>query len=207
MRAVNLLLCVLLLSILSCRKSNTSGPSSTFPNTIGDHWRYNYTPTPTFPPTPGYIDVDIVGEGVLPDGELAKIWAYKILSYTDTTYVVADEQVVKIFDKPCPGCTLYMPYERMRYQLPLQTGNFWYTNARFGDTTRVLAEYAVTVPAGSFENTFELLKKQNYVTNSWENNQVWFSPTIGLVKLNQVEWSIGPLLGNGLWELESYSLK
>ncbi len=100
-----------------------------------------------------------------------------------------------------------MPYERQRYVLPLQTGNIWFTNSIFGDTTKVITQSPLTVPAGTFENTYELSKKRGYVTNSWTSNQIWLTPNVGLTKLNQGEYSLGPLLGNGLWELDNYSLR
>ena len=76
-----------------------------------------------------------------------------------------------------------------------------------GDTTKVLANSTLTVPAGTFENTFELSKKRNYVVNAWTNNQIWFTPTVGMTKLNQGEFNLGPVIGNGIWQLANYSLK
>lgn len=192
------------LAFTSCTKDNVTNDNSTFPNRIGNHWHYKYTASGA---ATSYIDVDIIGQATLPDGQNAKIWAYKILTYTDTTYVVSDDQLVKIYDKPCWTCTTQMPYERQRYVLPLQTGNTWFTNSTFGDTTKVITQSALTVPAGTFENTYELFKKRGYVTNSWTSNQIWLTPNVGLTKLNQGEYSLGPVLGNGLWELDNYSLK
>lgn len=71
----------------------------------------------------------------------------------------------------------------------------------------VLTNSTITVPAGIFENTFELSKKRGYVVNAWTNNQVWFTPYTGMTKLNQGEFNLGPVIGNGIWQLANYSLK
>lgn len=187
----------------SCKKEVVTSASAEFPNTVGNHWRYQYTVSGQ---PSSYIDVNIIGQATLPDGQNAKIWVYKILSYTDTAYVVSNGQTITFYNKPCLTCTVKMPFERMRYILPMQTGNIWFTNAPYGDTTKVLTLSTLTIPAGVFENTYELSKKRGNVTNSWTSNQIWFTPNVGLTKLIQGEFNLGPTIGNGLWELISYSL-
>lgn len=192
--------------ISSCQKQVDSPANviSEFPNEVGNHWRYLYTRAVNQQDT---IDVDIVGTHVLPNGQAAKVWAYKFQfsNYPitrDTSYVVADSQVVKIY--------LYAYgsyYETMRYQLPLSVGEMWTIPQNFKDSTWVLGNYPVTVPGGTFRNTFELKKERDYVLNSWTNNKIWFSPQVGLIKFDQSEFSLGPVTGNGLWELLEYSLQ
>ena len=192
-----------MISVVACNKNNTPIETTEFPNTVGNHWHYIYGSNT---PTPSFIDVDIIGEGNLPDGQSAKIWVYKILSYTDTTYVVTSAQTIKIYDKPCLTCTNQMPFERMEYRFPLGVGNRWFTSAAYGDTTKVLSQDSLIVPAGTFKNTYFLSKVRGYVTNSWTANEIWFTPYIGMTKLIQGEFSLGPVLGNGLWELASYTI-
>ena len=198
---------ILVFAIASCKKEDmgaNSASNTDFPNAVGNHWRYKYTISGLLT---DYIDVDVVGQGTLPDGQKANIWVSRIQSFNDTSYVVSNGGIVKVYNKPCWVCTKPMPYERMRYVLPLQTGNSWFTNAFYGDTTKVLGQSILAVPAGTFANTYELSKTRGYVTNSRTNNRVWVTPGVGITKLNQVELSLGGVTGNGLWELDSYSLK
>jgi len=190
--------------ISSCRKGNNPPENiiSEFPNEVGNHWHYLYTTTQS-----NTIDVDIVGTRILPGGQTAKVWAYKYNfsiypMRTDTSYVVVDSQLVKIYK-------LYYGsyYERMRYKLPVTVGDMWTLSPpdSYKDTTWVLGKYPVTVPAGTFE-TYELKKERGYIVNSWTNNKIWFSPKVGVIKFEQSEYSLGPVLGNGLWELIDYTV-
>ena len=202
MKKISIAFLTIFIVFTSCRKHNLIVTSAAFPNEIGNHWRYEYNSTPA-----SFIDVDIVGSRLLPDGQLANTWVYKYAGYTDTNYVVSDEFLARIYVNPCWTCPSPMLFEKMRYIFPLHVGNIWYTGFPSGDTTKVLANSTLTVPAGTFENTFELSKKRNYVVNAWTNNQIWFTPTVGMTKLNQGEFNLGPVIGNGIWQLANYSLK
>ena len=135
------------------------------------------------------------------------IWVYKILSNTDTVIVTSNNDSVTVYENYCSTCPNSTLYTRMKYFLPLQTGIIWFSNFIWGDTTKVLNNNSLTVPAGTFTNTFELSKKIGYVVNTKTNNEIWFTPNVGLTKLNQNEYNLGPVLGNGLWELDSYNVK
>ncbi len=190
-------------TISSCRKENNTPQHiiSDFPNEVGDHWHYLYTTT-----QPNNIDVDIVGTRIMPGGKTAKVWAYKynFSNYpmvTDTSFVVVDSQLVKIY-KFYYGSY----YERVRYKLPVTVGDMWTIPQNYKDSTWVLNNNPVTVPAGTFENTYELKQERGYIVNSWTNNKIWFLPGVGLIKFDQWEYSLGPVLGNGLWELINYTV-
>lgn len=213
MKRISIISLTLFTMLFSCKKVSETTPLSDFPNNVGNHWRYEFQSTD--PVTKSYIDVDIIGTGKLPNGQLAKIWVYSFLnfretnlSFRDTNYVVSDDKNVIIYTNPCRTCAKpqQMPYEKMKYVLPLKTGNFWLTPS-IRDTTKVLANAVLKVPAGSFKNTFELSNKRAYVTNSWTNNTIWFTPNIGITKLKQSQFDLGPLPTNGNWELIDYSLK
>jgi len=194
--------------ISSCKKENNPSQNiiSEFPNEIGNHWRYLYTW--------GFaiirhdtIDVDIVGTRTITGGQTAKVWAYKynFNNYPmvrDTNYVVVDSQLVKVYIYAYGSY-----YERKRYKLPVTVGDTWTIPQNYKDTTWVRDNYSVNVPAGTFTNTYELRQERKYIVNSWTNNDIWLSPQVGLVKFNQSEYSLGDVLGNGLWELISYSIQ
>jgi hypothetical protein len=197
---------ILLFLVAACKKKQEP-PSALlpdFPNEIGDHWRYRYNPGsgPFI-----YIDVDIVGTRIMPDGQSAKIWLYKYLSYTDTTFVVSDGQVAKIYGNiyssiPPPY------YEIMHYSFPLQVGTIYAypVPAYYRDTSKVLENSPLTVPAGTFNNTFKISKTREYIVNSWTSDTIWFAPTVGMIKSKIGEYDLGPAALNGIWELTEYSL-
>lgn len=170
-----------------------------FPNEVGNHWRYTINTQPGYSE---FIDVDIIGTKVLPGGQSSNVWIYKFSAATDTNYVVEDSPFVKIYEYRLP-----VYYEKMRYKLPLQVGDNWIIPQNYQDSTKVLASRSVTVPAGTFDGSFEILKTRVPVVNSWVHDSIWFKPKVGVVKLNQFEFSLGPVIGNGIWQLMEYTLK
>lgn len=172
---------------------------SEFPNEVGNHWRYDYKP---FNGPTGFIDVDIIGTSSLPGGQAAKIWVYKTLNYTDTNFVVFDGQTATIYRRSNRGSTSPF-YRKTHYLFPLQIGNVWVSQL---DSIRVFANSTLTVPAGTFENTFEL-SKRGQGPNIMTRDTIWFTPHTGMTKLKQIEIDLGLVPLNGIWELLEYSLK
>ena len=204
--------CLLLLLVgltIACHKSAVPASNMVFPNQVGDQWVYKYSLSGNPAADTGTIQVDVVGQTVLPDGESAKIWVtnYSNASnYPDTSLVVDSSSTVKIyFNNICPNCTDKMPEEWKRYNFPLQVSDEWIYN--LNDTTTVLNELSLQVPAGNFPNTFQLSRTVGYVTNSFIRDTIFITPAVGITKYFQYEFSLGPLSGNGLWELTSYRLK
>jgi hypothetical protein len=202
---------LLILLLTGCQKTNNTASAEFFPNQVGDHWVYKFSPSLSPEIDTGLIHVDIVGQTTLPDGEKAKIWATRYsndLNNIDTSYVVSDASLVKIYNGDiCLPCTTQMPGERRRYILPLVVNNKWHSALVFGDTTKVLSELNLSTPAGIFKNTFQLSKTIGYVVNSYTIDTIFLSPNIGMTKFIQEEYSLGPFPGNGIWKLAGYSLK
>ncbi len=197
---------------IACSKPGGPAPNSlaAFPNQIGDHWVYKYSSSGSPSADTGNIQVDIVSQIYLPDGESAKVWVTKYSNdpgYPDTTLVVDSASTVKIFfNNICPNCTDKMPEERRRYNFPLQVSDEW-INAYYNDTTEVLNEVNLQVPAGNFPGTFQLSRTVGYATNSYTQDTIFITPAIGVTEYFQKEYGLGPFPGNGLWELASYQLK
>ena len=189
---------------------NTSS-DQIFPNSVGNHWIYKYDDRKGT--SEKYIFVSIVGTGTLPDGQHATIWTTTLQDAAsnkyliDSSFVVVDGQKAVFYAAPCRTCIPQMFDEKRRYIFPLQVDKTWFTDKSFGDTTKVLDESSLTVPAGTFENTFKLSKTKGYVTNSFIKDSVWLTPNIGMTKYYQNEFSLGPIPGNGIWSLSSYTLK
>ncbi len=197
--------------MIACHKSGGPASNAVFPNQIGDHWVYKYSPSGSPAADTGTIQVDIIGQTILPDGETAKIWVTKYSNdpgYPDTSLVVDSASTVKIyFNEICPNCTGQMP-ERARYNFPLQVSDEW-IGQNYYDTTKVLDELNTSryPPAGTFPNTFQLSRTAGPATNSYVRDTIFITPAVGITKYIQKEFNLGPLPGNGLWELASYQLK
>ncbi len=204
-------LLLVFVNIISCKKENNIPSNQFFPNKVGDNWLYKYYDGYTNGEQ--FIEVKIVGTGLLPDGQIATIWTTTLLTATngkyliDSAFVVVDAANAVFYYAPCRTCIPQMADERRRYLFPLQVGNKWFSNKFFGDTTKVLNLGSVAVPAGTFDNTFQLSKTIGYVTNSYTRDSIWLTPNIGMTKFYQDEYSLGPIPGNGVWELASYNLK
>lgn len=200
----------LLVLITSCTKAPNTFSNQTFPNKVGNQWVYRYKDGYTNGDQ--YIYVDIVGITTL-QGQTATIWTSTLQDalnrkyLIDSSYVVVDNNKAVFYTPPCLICTPQPLYEKRRYVFPLQIGNVWFSDKFFGDTTKVLNEKSLTVPAGTFENTFQLSKTIGYVTNSFTRDSIWLTPNIGMTKYYQDEYSLGPIPGNGTWELTNYILK
>jgi len=199
------ILIFLLLLLTACNKKTAdinTAATADFPNATGNHWHYKYT----YNNIVSSIDVDIAGSIVLPDGQNAKVWVYHYPGYVDSMYVAGNDSLVKMFSRYCWTCTPQPLYEHMRYILPLQVGNSWFSVHAGFDTAKVQAISPVNVPAGTFPGAYEITYKRPYVTNTWVYNRLWLVPGVGLVRKEQGEYNLGPMPGNGLWELESYTL-
>ena len=153
--------------------------------------------------------MEIVGQGTLPNGTSAKIWKYtydySYRTYIDSLWVTDSSDIITVYTQPCRTCSQPFYYERLRYILPLKVSNYWYSDAPYSDTTKVLDQENVVVPAGSYGDVFRISKNIGYVTNSWTRDTIYFKPYIGLVKFNQFEIDLGPVIGNGTWELTGYN--
>ena len=192
--------------IFSCKKE-TNQLIDIFPNNVGFEWTYRLYDNNNV----NTIKVQIVGEGVLPNGNNAKIWRYTYIypskTYIDSVWVTDSNNDVRFYFNPCWSCTNQMPPERLHYILPFIVGQYWYTDADYGDTTKVLKQISVTVPAGSYNDVFCISRVQGYVENSWKFDTLYFKEHVGLVKFNQHENSLGPSIGDGTWELIKYNFK
>lgn len=214
MKKATTLLFTLMVVISSCSNDEIVTPkiiqdqSQLFPNQIGDQWTYRLSDD--IRQVVDTVKVKIVGQGLLPNGDSAKIWTYSyqygLKTYVDTVWVSYIDSIARIYDRPSSYDVTRMPYERLSYVFPLRVGNNWFTSVYYGDTTKILSEETVSVPTGIFTNVFQIAKVRGYVTNSWTKDTIYYKEHVGLIKLKQNEYSLGPMLGNGLWELISYNV-
>lgn len=200
----------LLMLVGACTKEKNQIANQLFPDAVGNQWIYKYDDRYTN--SDQYIYVDIVGTGILPDGQTATIWTTTLQDASnnkyliDSSFVVVDDQKVVFYAAPCRSCEPPSFDEKRRYMFPLQVGKIWFSDKFYGDTTRVLSENTVTVPAGTFGNTFKLSKTAGG-SNSYTDDTIWLAPKIGMTQYYQHEHTLGPIPGNGIWKLASYKLK
>jgi hypothetical protein len=196
---------ILLLLIAACKKKQEPALLPDFPNETGDHWRYKYTNQPG---AISYIDVDIIGTRIMPDGQSARIWVYNSAYGPDTNFVVIDGQVAKVYGDIYWSVTPPF-YEIRHYEFPLQVGAFYAYPVPpiYRDSSKVAENSPVTVPAGTFNNTFKISKTRGYTFNSWTQDTIWYTPNIGMTKCKIGEYNLGPAALNGVWELTEYNLK
>jgi len=203
---IPLLLLLALFSVLSfsCKKEVVHAEDY-FPNEVGYQWNYRWLNDDAI----GTIEVKIVDSKFLSDGQEAKVWqyTYNIESniYIDTLWVINSSNNVSIYNNFYLTDSNQMPYEKLHYIFPLEDGRQWFTNVPQGDTTKVLNREMISVPIGSFDDVFRISKDIGYATNAGVNDTLYFKEHIGLVKYCQHEFLLGPVLGNGVWELMDYS--
>jgi len=195
-----------LLSVMSfsCKKEVVQADDY-FPNEVGYHWTYRWLNDATV----GTIEVKIVDSKPLSGGQEAKVWRYTYNNgsniYIDTLWVISTNNEVSIYNNFCLSDSSQMPYERLHYFFPLENGRQWFTNVPQGDTTKVLNHETVSVPAGTFDDVYRISKDVGYATNAGVNDTLYFKEHIGLVKFFQHDFQLGPVLGNGVWELTDYN--
>ena len=189
--------------------NNGSNELSTqvFPNKVGNYWVYVYNPGIDNNGNPAKITIRVIGQAKLPNGESAMLWKYEFPNYIDTLWVVSNDSLAKFYDKPCLKCLNPMPELKLEIRFPLQTGRYWFTDKAFGDTTRVIDQTHLKVPAGTFDNVYKISKTIGYVTNSVTLDTLWFRNNIGIIQKRQFELDLGPVTGNGLWHLENYKVQ
>src|SRR5215208_229231 len=109
-----LTLCIFL---FSCKKETIHRVAGTeyFPNTVGNYWRYKYVDSIANTSVP--VDVNIIGDAVLPGGQNARIWTYTFPDHTDTNFVYQVGDTIRFVDR--------WQTVRNTYIIPLVLNNKW----------------------------------------------------------------------------------
>lgn len=195
--------------IVSCSKDEVPEniiSSEQVPNSIGDYWKYSihsFTGEPN-----GFLEVRVIKEQILPDGRIATSYAYSYPEFTDTIY--------KVFNRNTLEEYRWFPkrsdefYAVMRYIFPLKAGMKWAISpSAYSDSVVVVAaDTNVTVPAGSFDHTVQLdFIATHFIGNYWNNSHYWFSPGVGIVRMEHAVYSMGYDEYYGIYELVEFRLK
>lgn len=206
MKTFSYLIIFLSVIITSCNKDKT--PENTLsaaevPNSVGDYWKYNIKSSTG--EQKGFLEVRVIKKGTLPDGRPVSTWVYSYPNFTDTIYKISSDTSLEEYT--VFPATAGNNYPLMRYVFPLKPGMKWII-APFADSINVVSEITVMVPAGSFAHSMQLnFIATRHIGNYWNNSRYWFSPHIGIIRMENVVYNLGPDKHNGIYELVEYKLK
>lgn len=195
---------ILILSVIfiSCKKDNAQsenqveniGSSEYFPNSVGDYWKYKYSDS--LGNSTSFVDVNIVGNKTLPNGQVAKVWVFKFTSNVDTNYVYQIGDTIRFLN-------VYLEVVNT-YVTPLTLNNKWENSFLF-DSIEVKEQRTFILNKKNFDNSF-LLNEHGYGFNYFLTRVEWFCPNIGMLTKARKEYSLG-YLDDSYWELVEYQLK
>ena len=184
---ISFLACLSILDI-SCSTNSTNpqpeSNSAVFPNVIGDTWVYAVYDS--LNSTADTLTVKVAGIVTTSDRRNLMVWTYSSKSGSNISYTVSYSDTLYVYSGKD---TVYSYYDRNGTQLeskiafPLQVGMQWQNNTTgLTDLSQVTQQQTVTVPAGSFQNSFLILRNKNGL-NDYLTVNTWFKERTGIVKL------------------------
>ena len=189
---------ILSVVLISCKKGNTQIEniigSEYFPNTVGDYWKYKYVDS--LNNSNSFVDVNIIGNRRLPNGQNAKVWIFNFADHVDTNYVYQINDTIRFLN-------LYLNIVNT-YVTPLSLNNKWENSFLF-DSIEIKEQRTFILNKMNFDNSF-LLNERGYSPNYSLTRIEWFCPNIGMLIKSREEYNLGPL-DNSYWELEEFQLK
>jgi hypothetical protein len=199
---------ILILSVvfICCKKKNTQieningsveniNGSEYFPNTVGDYWKYKYVDSLNNNST-SFVDVNIVGNKLLSNGQNAKVWVFNFTDHVDTNYVYQISDTIRFLN-------LYLNIVNT-YVIPLSLNNKWENSFLF-DSIQVKEQRIFILNKKNFDNSF-LLSERGYSFNYSLTRVEWFCPNIGMLTKTRKEYNLG-YVDDSYWELVEYQLK
>ena len=225
MARFTVILLAALIGLVAIRCNNKHPTSSKslqpvdFPKTVGSQWvytRYDSTSAQTDTLTVTILDTITITA----TGELATVWDYDPLSpYIGVPfrqlYITATAGTVKPSSKDTTW--VYHATDAIRptfvYVTPLAVDSFWTCDSciSWSDSTHVESTTTVIVPAGTFEDAFEVKRSYSCGIECSSTYTYWVKPGIGIVRSHEVTWA-----GDGgggwwetitTWELHSYQIR
>lgn len=165
-----------------------------FPNTVGDYWKYKYVDS--LSNSTSYVDVNIVGNKTLSNGQTAKIWLFTFSDHVDTNYVYQIDDTVRFLN-------IYSEIINT-YVIPLINNNKWENSFLF-DSIEVTGQQTFALNKKNFDNSF-LLNEHGYSFNYHLTRVEWFYPNVGMLTKTRKEYNLG-WSDDSFWELVEYKLK
>jgi hypothetical protein len=165
-----------------------------FPNDIGNVWRYEVIDSTRL--RKDYVTVRVTGTTSVQNLE-AKIWTYQYPYKTDTSYVVATDTSVIVFNSDRYSTA-------MTYVLPLQSGRTW-KGAWIFDDYVIGKSDSVALSNGQKRWGYNI-KETGTSPNYLRTRNEWFVPYYGTALLHRYEYNNGPA-DHKYWQLVACDLK
>jgi len=194
-----LLLIPIIVLIVGCGGDDVT---NYFPLTVDNEWNYDMTMTMTMtdPDTTitktGAAELDITAETTLDNGtavfEMFMTMTYDdtlIPDFVDTSYIEETEDYLLQYDTKAST----VPDDTM-LALPLETGKTW-------DDYEVMGQKNVTVPAGTFNDCWEIRGVDE------DTMYMYVAPNVGMVKMSQKGTEPDTTSYEMLMELKTYTIK
>ena len=208
MKTFSYLIIFLSVMIASCGKDKT--PENTLsaaevPNSVGDYWKYNIKSSTG--EQKGFLEVRVIKKGTLPDGRPVSTWVYLYPNFTDTIYKISSDTSLEEYT--VFPATSGNNYPVMRYVFPAIPGMKWaISSAPPTDSVEVITDTTIIVPAGTMAHSLQLnIIGAGNIGNYWNNSRYWFTPHIGIARMENALFNLGPDKHNGIYELLEYRLK
>ena len=213
-------------------------PGNYYPLSVGNIWRYrDDTDTQIIFEIVDTIQIQLAGGNIVESYVLQKSSSGEglenIVNYTYLGHDINEEGEVLAILQHAQNTTsgtedtiMFTPFIPL-YIFPLITGEKWEVNFEAGlvpelfplgdgvDSFEVLSEETVSVPAGTFDNTFLVEETFQWGFDIGGNQdfpldltvvQKWLAPDVGIVKFTQSQ-TRGEIVVKSVFELESYELK
>jgi hypothetical protein len=174
-----------------------------YPNSTGDYWEYKIQ---SFEGEQlGFLEVRVIEESVMPNGDSVAMWIYSYPEFTDTVYKLSVGNTIEEYMK----YSLEDSYRRMRYVFPIQTGMKWaISTSPYTDSVNVVSETTMTVPAGSFDHSLQLdFIPTHNIGNYFNHSHYWFTLNVGITRMEYAVYSLGFDHYYGIYDLVEFRLK
>jgi len=189
-----LLLIPIIVLIIGCGGDDVT---NYFPLTVGNEWNYDMTMTMTDPDTTitetGTVELEITAETTLDNDtevfEMIMIMTENTTTFADTSYIEETEDYLLQYSNKAAT----VPNDTM-LALPLETGKTW-------DDYEVMGQKNVTVPAGTFNDCWEIRGVDE------DTMYMYVAPNVGMVKMSQKGTEPDTTSYEMLMELETYTIK
>ncbi|MDR3651784.1 MAG: hypothetical protein P4L34_02290 [Paludibacter sp.] len=161
-----------------------------FPNSVGYYWFYNVFDSVLNKSEP--LRVSIVDNRTI-NGANSAVWLLSYTNRTDTFFVSQSKDTI-IFNSNS--------FIKRIYVVPFSLNQIWNESYFSTNNSKVISIEDVTVPAGSFNDTY-VIERNIRSFNYSLYEKIYFKPQIGIVKLYTKEYNLGPVQIK-TWELKSF---
>jgi hypothetical protein len=205
-------LAFLSISLLSCNKDTTKPnkeASEYFPNKVGNYWEYEVYDSSDVLNYPVLgkqytVKISITGIQKLIDGKDANVWNYEYPDRNVIVFVRIINDSVRIYSEAALTDYQSLKYGKT-YIIPFTDYQKWSGLLLAIDSFFVKSYPMAYTKWNTFKDCFKIY--HHYVgPNTEYNDEEWFKPTVGFIKLHYTRYNLAPLTIE-LWQLKKYYLQ